>query len=116
MITPLSVPVKEPVPKAQLEKAKLPAKRQPVKLIAGATRATKQRRPTVARPGTKTAKILKLLERPGGASLNELTKATKWQAHSVRGFLSGAVKGKMRLKLTTLKRDDGERAYRVSTK
>jgi Protein of unknown function (DUF3489) len=37
-------------------------------------------------------------------------------AHSVRGFLSGAVKAKMRLKITSIKREDGERAYRVPDK
>ena len=65
------------------------------------------------RRGTKTAKILQLLRRPQGASLAELTKATKWQAHSVRGFLSGSVKAKLHLKITSIKRDDGARAYRV---
>ena len=65
------------------------------------------------RRGTKTAKILQMLQRPDGASLTELTKATKWQAHSVRGFLSGAVKGKLRLKIKSTKRDDGTRAYRI---
>jgi hypothetical protein len=34
--------------------------------------------------GTKTAKILALLKRPGGASLEQLRKVTGWQAHSVR--------------------------------
>ena len=73
-----------------------------------------KRRPNSAiRPGTKTAKILRLLQRPGGASLAELTKATGWQAHSVRGFLSGAVKAKMRLKVVSAEREDGERAYRI---
>ena len=64
-----------------------------------------------ARPRTKTAKILQMLRRPDGASLAELTKATKWQAHSVRGFLSGAIKGKLRLKVRSTKRIDGTRVY-----
>jgi hypothetical protein len=83
-----------------------------------ATRTTKpagKRKTPAARAGTKTAKILRLLQRPHGASLAELRKATGWQAHSVRGFLSGAVKGKMRLKITALKREDGKRAYRVAS-
>jgi hypothetical protein len=86
------------------------------KFLVKVTSATQKRKP-VARPmSTKTAKILRMLERPDGASLSELTKATKWQAHSVRGFLSGIVKRKMHLKLTTLKRPDGERAYRIRSK
>ena len=69
-----------------------------------------------ARSGTKTAKIIRMLQRPAGASLAELTRATKWQPHSVRGFLSGAVKGKRHLKVISKKRADGERAYRVPSK
>jgi hypothetical protein len=85
-------------------------------LIEGIPAARKRRKAPALRAGTKTAKILRLLQRPTGASLAELTKATGWQAHSVRGFLSGAVKGKMRLRLISLKRDDGARAYRVASK
>jgi hypothetical protein len=66
-----------------------------------------------ARKGIKTAKILQILQRPDGTSLAELTKATKWQAHSVRGFLSAAVRGKLRLKVKSTKREDGTRVYRL---
>ena len=47
-----------------------------------------------ARPGSKTAKILDLVKRPGGATLQELRKATSWQLHSIRGFLSVLGKNK----------------------
>jgi hypothetical protein len=40
-------------------------------------------------------------------------KATGWQAHSVRGFLSGTVGKKMGLAVTSSKGDDGERRYSV---
>jgi len=116
MSQPAESPAKDPVTKSEPVKPKVRVTRQRGKLIVGITAAAKERKAPALRPGTKTAKILKLLQRPGGASLAELTKATKWQAHSVRGFLSGAVKGKMRLKITSLKRDDGQRAYRVPSK
>jgi hypothetical protein len=65
------------------------------------------------REGSKTGKILDLLKRPDGATLQELMKLTGWQAHSVRGFLSGTVGKKMALALTSTKSDDGQRCYSV---
>ena len=67
-----------------------------------------------ARDGSKAAKILELLKRPGGATAKELMKATGWQPHSVRGFLSGTIRKKMGLDVTSTKGDDGERSYRVA--
>jgi hypothetical protein len=68
---------------------------------------------TGARDGSKTAKVLDLLKRPGGVTAKELMKATGWQPHSVRGFLSGTVGKKMGLTVTSTKDDDGERTYSV---
>ena len=70
----------------------------------------------VARRGSKTAKVLDLLKRPGGASLKQLMRATGWQPHSVRGFLSGTLKKKMALKLESSRREGEERAYRLRAK
>src|ERR1035437_6750755 len=42
-----------------------------------------------ARDGSKAAKIIDLLKRPNGAALTEIMKATNWQAHSARDFISG---------------------------
>jgi hypothetical protein len=69
--------------------------------------------PKMARPGSKTAKILDLLTRPGGVTSQQLIKATGWLPHSVRGFLSGTVGKKMGLTLTSSKDDDGTRTYSV---
>jgi hypothetical protein len=65
------------------------------------------------RPGSKTAKVLALLDRPQGAGIKELLKLTNWQPHSVRGFLSGVVTKKMGLKVTSTKTESGERRYAV---
>ena len=72
-----------------------------------------KKKATGARQGSKTAKVLDLLKRSGGASLKELMKATGWQVHSVRGFLSGAVGKKMGLAVTSTKAEDEERRYSV---
>jgi Protein of unknown function (DUF3489) len=110
MIVPVE-PAKENKPADLKSNIRVPSKRGKLETDASTTR--KKAAPPQVRRGTKTAKILQMLRRPDGASLAELTKATKWQAHSVRGFLSGAVKGKLRLKIKSTKRDDGTRIYRL---
>jgi hypothetical protein len=69
--------------------------------------------PFSPRKGTKMAKVLALLKRPQGAGLKELLRATGWQPHSVRGFLSGIVVRKMGLKVSSIKAGSGERRYAV---
>ena len=66
-----------------------------------------------ARDGSKSIRILDLLKRPGGATSKELQKATEWQPHSVRGFLSGVIGKKMGWAVTSTKGDDAERSYSV---
>ena len=68
---------------------------------------------TGARGGSKTAKVLELLRRTGGVTAKELMKATGWQPHSVRGFLSGTIGKKMGLTVTSSKGQNGERSYSV---
>jgi hypothetical protein len=66
-----------------------------------------------ARDGSKAAKILELLKRPGGVTSKQLEKATGWQPHSLRGFLSGAVGKKLGLTVVSTKGEDGERNYSI---
>jgi hypothetical protein len=59
---------------------------------------------------SKTELVLTMLRRPEGATLKALMKATRWQAHSVRGFLSAKVGKNLGLPLESAKRG-GERVY-----
>ena len=65
------------------------------------------------RAESKGAKILALISRAKGATLAEIMKATDWQAHSVRGFLSTAAK-KHKLNIESAKNDAGERVYKIA--
>ena len=67
-----------------------------------------------AREGSKAATVLGLLQRAKGSTLAEIMEATGWQAHSVRGFISGTLGKKMGLKVESAKRDDGARVYTIS--
>lgn len=55
-----------------------------------------------------------MLRRPAGATLADIMSATGWQAHSVRGFISGGLSKKMGIKVESFKTESGARAYRVS--
>ncbi|MGD1092915.1 MAG: DUF3489 domain-containing protein [Bryobacteraceae bacterium] len=102
-------------------KAKSAKKASSAKKGAGAKETAKtakrDRKPkaqaAAARAGSKTAKVLDLLKRPGGVTAKELMRATGWQPHSIRGFLSGTVGKKMGLAVTSTKGEDGERSYSV---
>jgi len=92
---------------------------EPAKGKAGKKATPKKKAPRSARndarEGSKTATILEMLKRPGGATAKELLKATGWQAHSLRGFISGTLGKKMGLTVTSTKGEDGERSYSVKS-
>jgi hypothetical protein len=87
-----------------------PATKPPAKPAKGRKPAAKV---APAREGSKKATVLGLLQRKGGATLKEIMKATGWQKHSVRGFISGALGKKMGLTVDSVRREDGERVYSI---
>ena len=68
----------------------------------------------VTRPGSKTAKVLAMLRRTEGATLQQIMSVTGWQAHSVRGFVSGTLGKKLHLTVVSAKGEDGQRHYSVA--
>ena len=67
---------------------------------------------SAARPDTKHARMIAMLRTPAGATIAALVTATKWQQHSVRGFLAGVVRKRLGLNLVSEQTDKG-RVYRI---
>lgn len=73
--------------------------------------------PATATPKHKQSKqslLIDLLKRPDGANIDELSRTLKWQAHSVRGAISGALKKKLGFSVTSEKDVERGRVYRIA--
>ena len=68
-----------------------------------------------AEPGSKQSRVIAMLQSPAGATIGAMMLVTGWQQHSVRGFLAGVVRKRLKLKLGS-KKVDGTRVYRVTTR
>jgi hypothetical protein len=97
-----------------------PKKGKASKKTAKAKKAATQKKPAkptkakgTAKSGTKAAIVLDLMKRKEGATLAEIAKATDWQNHSIRGFVSGHVTKKLGLRVESTKSETGERTYRI---
>ena len=65
-------------------------------------------------PGSKQSRVIAMLQSPSGTTIAAMMKATGWQQHSVRGFLAGVVRKRLKLKLGSNK-VDGQRVYRIAS-
>jgi predicted nucleic acid-binding Zn ribbon protein len=83
---------------------------QPPKRKATAEPAAK----ALAPPKGKIAALVDLLRRPEGATINVMMAATGWQAHSVRGAISGSIKKALGLEVASEKTEAG-RVYRITS-
>jgi hypothetical protein len=81
------------------------------KSTKGARKATNA---PVPREFSKKSIVIDMLRRKGGATLEEIMAATDWQAHSVRGFISGNITKKMGFAVESTKSKDGARTYRIT--
>jgi hypothetical protein len=64
--------------------------------------------------GSKQARVIAMLQSPTGTTIAAIMKATGWQQHSVRGFLAGVVRKRLKLKLVS-KMVNGNRIYQIVT-
>ena len=66
------------------------------------------------RENSKQAEVVRMLQRPEGATVRQICDVTGWQQHTVRGTFAGAFKKKLGLIITSDKAQGGERVYRVA--
>jgi len=69
--------------------------------------------PKSPRTGTKQAQLIAMLQAPDGASIAEIVAATDWQAHTIRGAISGVLKKKLGLDVISEKVDGRARIYKI---
>ena len=93
-----------------MSKKKSTSSKTAVAAIASTVRDNQQ----TGRPKTKLAQLEAMLRRPNGATIEQISKSLVWQAHSVRGAMSGTLKKKQGLTITNEKTDDGRRLYRIA--
>lgn len=90
------------------------AKKSPAKAKRRDTaRPAAKKTANVAREGSKKSEVLDLMRRSQGASMAEIMELTGWQAHTVRGFVSGTLIKKLGLKVESFRTEEKERTYRV---
>lgn len=65
------------------------------------------------RENSKQATVIQMLQRPEGATVQQICETTGWQAHTVRGAFAGALKKKLGLNIVSEKVEGRERVYRI---
>jgi hypothetical protein len=70
--------------------------------------------PAAKLPSGKLGALVALLQTEAGTSIEAMMEATGWQAHSVRGAISGSLKKNLGLEILSEKTEAG-RIYRIAS-
>ena len=88
-------------------------KRSPATAISSMAAAKPSQQKKEAAAGSKQSRVIAMLQSPTGATIAAMMKATGWQPHSMRGFLAGVVRKRLKLNLTS-KKMAGTRVYQIT--
>ena len=94
---------------ARAKRARAAAPKSPSRPKATTTDVRKE----TGERSSKQLRVIEMLQSTGGTTIAAVMKATGWQQHSVRGFLAGVVRKRLKLSLDS-QRIDGERVYRIT--
>jgi predicted ArsR family transcriptional regulator len=89
------------------------------KATKSATKAARKRKRATkkksqgTRSDSKQAKLIEMLKRPDGATIDEMVKKLEWQPHTVRGAIAGALKKRLGLEVQSQKIEGRGRVYRI---
>jgi hypothetical protein len=84
------------------------------KVVKTGSRKARRGPAKAGRTDTKQDKLVAMLRRPEGATVDEMAKAFGWQAHTVRGAIAGAIKKKLGLNVASEKDEKRGRIYRIA--
>lgn len=99
---------------AKTEPTRAADKRRPSAPRAARSAASAKGPKTAAAGTSKQARLIQALKAPHGASIDALTRLTGWQPHTVRGSISGILRKKLGLTVTSEPpTDGGPRVYRI---
>ena len=99
----MSKSVKKPAKSSLSIKAPKPARQSAV-----------EPKPNKTDARSKQARVIAMLRSPTGTTIVAIMKATGWQQHSVRGFLAGVVRRRLKLTLAS-KKVNGNRIYQITS-
>ena len=78
------------------------------------TRPVARQQAASPRKGTKQEKLIAMLRRKEGATIEQLAHALAWQTHTVHGVLSATIRKRLGLKIVSAAHSSGRRTYRIA--